>query len=304
MKKLLLMIGLSLTLFTACGSQGNRGTQTAQDTIITPSPTDAVSSLAPTASAPGGSQTAGIVNSAYISEDKAKEIAFTHAAVQEANVSLLRVHFEYDDMRAIYEVDFYSGTAEYDYDIDAITGDILGFDVDQEFYQGAPAQIPTTDSNSGSTQNTVGANTGNTTVANAGNTAGTDTGNTTGADTGNTAGANVGNTTGADTGNTAGANTGNTAGANTGNTAGNNVVSAPGGNTGNYDVISAADAENVALNHAGLSSANVSFLRSHLDRDDGRTLYEVSFYYNMMEYEYDIDAITGNILSFDQDYDD
>src|SRR5699024_11074682 len=49
--------------------------------------------------------------------------------------------------------------------------------------------------------------------------------------------------------------------------------------------------------------SQVSFIRSHLDWDDGRQVYEVEFYNtsNYTEYDYEIDASTGTILSYDHD---
>ena len=38
-----------------------------------------------------------------------------------------------------------------------------------------------------------------------------------------------------------------------------------------------------------------------MDRDDGRWVYEVEFYYGSKEYDYDIDALTGDIRSRDYD---
>jgi uncharacterized membrane protein YkoI len=194
-----------------------------------------------------GTQPDGTTTETYITEEKAKEIAFTHAAVTQDNVSLLRVNFDFDDWKAVYEVDFYSGNMEYDYDIDAITGDILGYDADQERFIGAISQTGNTSADAQSQTSQAAA----------------------------PAAASAA------------------------------PAQAPAANasSSNNSFISSTDAENAALSHAGVTGADVSFLRSHLDRDDGRTLYEVSFYYNYMEYEYDIDALTGNILSFDQDYD-
>lgn len=71
--------------------------------------------------------------SAYIGEDKAKEIAFTHAGVAEEDITGLRVKLDYDDGRTEYEIEFLEGTKEYDYDIDAITGTIVSFDYDIEY---------------------------------------------------------------------------------------------------------------------------------------------------------------------------
>lgn len=71
--------------------------------------------------------------SAYIGEDKAKEIAFTHAGVAEEDITGLRIKLDYDDGHTEYEIEFLEGTKEYDYDIDAITGTIVSFDYDIEY---------------------------------------------------------------------------------------------------------------------------------------------------------------------------
>ncbi len=64
-------------------------------------------------------------------------------------------------------------------------------------------------------------------------------------------------------------------------------------------------AKSIALSHAGKKEADVKFVRTELDRDDGRTVYEVEFYdSNNMEYDYDIDAYSGDVVSFDYDAED
>lgn len=66
-----------------------------------------------------------------IGEEKAKELALSHAGLTEEQARSVRVKRDYDDGRSIYEVEFYGeGTDEYDYEIDAITGQILAFDSD------------------------------------------------------------------------------------------------------------------------------------------------------------------------------
>ena len=45
---------------------------------------------------------------------------------------------DYDDGRAEYEVEFWAGNTEYDYEIDATNGTILSYDHDAEYY--APSQ--------------------------------------------------------------------------------------------------------------------------------------------------------------------
>ncbi len=68
--------------------------------------------------------------------------------------------------------------------------------------------------------------------------------------------------------------------------------------------ISAEEAKAIALQHAGLSAGEVTGLRAKLDRDDGVPEYEVEFRQGRLEFEYDIHAETGAILSWDKDYDD
>ena len=61
-------------------------------------------------------------------------------------------------------------------------------------------------------------------------------------------------------------------------------------------------ARQIALDHAGLSASQVTFLKSRLDYDDGRQVYDVEFYSSdYTEYDYEIDAATGDILSYDSD---
>ena len=61
-------------------------------------------------------------------------------------------------------------------------------------------------------------------------------------------------------------------------------------------------ARQIAPDHAGLSASQVTFLKSRLDYDDGRQVYDVEFYSSdYTEYDYEIDAATGDILSYDSD---
>ena len=65
--------------------------------------------------------------------------------------------------------------------------------------------------------------------------------------------------------------------------------------------LSQEEAKKTALSHAGMDESAVQFVRSDLELDDGRLQYEVVFYSGEKEYEYEIDAHTGEILSFEQD---
>ena len=61
-------------------------------------------------------------------------------------------------------------------------------------------------------------------------------------------------------------------------------------------------AREIALENAGLSADQVTFIKSKLDYDDGRRVYDVEFYTSdYKEYDYEIDADTGEIYSYDYD---
>lgn len=68
--------------------------------------------------------------------------------------------------------------------------------------------------------------------------------------------------------------------------------------------IDPSKAKSIALAHAGLTEAQVKGLRAEFDRDDGRPEYDVEFRVGNMEYEYEIHAETGKILSWDKEIDD
>ena len=156
----------------------------------------------------GGAANAG----SYLGAAKAREIALNHAGISASQATFVRSQFEYDDGRAVYDVDFWSGNKEYDYEIDARSGTIVSYDFDIEGY---------TPASSGSTQSSAD--------------------------------------------------------------------------------IGAEKAKTIALNHAGVSASNAVFLHAKLDYDDGRRTYEVEFYSGSKGYDYEIDAATGEILSYDFD---
>ncbi len=71
--------------------------------------------------------------------------------------------------------------------------------------------------------------------------------------------------------------------------------------------IGVSKAKSIALNHAKQRmtiNRSVNYTKARLTRDDGRMEYEIEFYYNGVEFEYEIDAKTGRILDWDMDYDD
>lgn len=66
----------------------------------------------------------------YITAARAREIALADAGVKAADAVFLKTRLDWDDGRAEYDVEFYSGYTEYDYEIDALTGAIRDKDLD------------------------------------------------------------------------------------------------------------------------------------------------------------------------------
>lgn len=65
--------------------------------------------------------------------------------------------------------------------------------------------------------------------------------------------------------------------------------------------IGLAKAKSIALNDAGLQEKNVSFVKAKIDFDNGMKVYDVEFYSNGKEYDYEIHAVSGRILEKDMD---
>ena len=149
--------------------------------------------------------------SADITADRAREIALADAGLTEADTQYLRTKADYDDGRSVYEVEFYADGTEYDYEISAADGTILSKDYDAEGYTPSTA--------SGSSAGDIGAD----------------------------------------------------------------------------------RATEIALADAGLTEADTQYLRTKADYDDGRSVYEVEFYADGTEYDYEIAAADGAILSKDYD---
>ena len=155
--------------------------------------------------------------------EKANEIAISHAGLSSGSVSFVKAKIDHEDGVKVYDIEFYSGNVEYDYEINAATGTIVSFDQDIENYE-IPTQpaAPTQAQSAAPTQ----------------------------------------------------------------------VAS----------VISVDKAKQIALSHAGVSGA--SFKKVKLDTDDGVRVYEIEFKVGNVEYDYDIDASSGAIISSSSEIDD
>lgn len=151
----------------------------------------------------GQQPSGGQSTSTGITEDEAKAIALQDAGVSSSDVVFIRVERDRDDGRSVYDLEFYAGNTEYDYEIDSTTGKIVSADFDIESYT-----IP----------------------------------------------------------------------------------------SGNGTILSVEEARNLVL--AKVPGASAEDVRISLDRDDGRQTYEGELYYNQMEYEFEMDAATGNFIEW------
>ena len=68
----------------------------------------------------------------YIGAERAKQIAFNRAGISASQAEELEVELESEDGRMVYTVEFKAGGYEYDVEIDALTGEILDYDVERD----------------------------------------------------------------------------------------------------------------------------------------------------------------------------
>lgn len=125
-KRTLLLTTLSVLTITFAGC----GSATPNSTTKIPNNTSSnqMEAASPTENN-GAAQTDSKNN---ISEDEAKTIALSDAGVKESDLTNIRITQDQDDGVSVYDVEFYIGNKEYDYEIDASNGTIRSQDTDIE----------------------------------------------------------------------------------------------------------------------------------------------------------------------------
>ena len=237
----------------------------------------------------------GTTSSSYISAARAEEVALKHAGLSGGEVYFVKSELEHDDGRVIYEIEFYSkDNNEYDYEIDAVNGDILSFDRDAENYNGKAPNSSSpyigTDKAKEIALNHAGLSSGEVYFVKS------------------------------ELEHDDGRVIYEIEFYSKDNNEYDYEIDAVNGDILSFDrdaenyngkapnssspYIGTDKAKEIALNHAGLSINDVSFIKAELDRDDGRVEYELEFRKGRTEYEYTIDASSGKILSAEQDIDD
>lgn len=81
----------------------------------------------------------------------------------------------------------------------------------------------------------------------------------------------------------------------------NNSTATSSVSTSTGTAVDEAKAKSIALNDAGVKEADTAYLKVKLDYDDGVKVYDVEFYAGGTEYDYEINAATGEIRSMDHD---
>lgn len=72
----------------------------------------------------------------------------------------------------------------------------------------------------------------------------------------------------------------------------------------NEDVMTLDEAKQIALDDAKVNAEDAKFDDQELDEEDEDLLFELEFYVNGYEYEYDVHAITGEIVKSERDHDE
>ena len=236
-------------------------------------------------------------DSAYIGAEKAKGIALEHAGVSESEATVEKIKFDYEDGRMVYEVEFYTADTEYEYDVDALTGALVKYESEQRRTAGASGGGSSAAAGyigeaaaKAAALKDAGVKESDTTYCNShleyddGRAEHYDVEFMVG-DTryeyeiGLTDGAVLSRET---------ERYQQTSGSGSSSTGGSTSAD-----------IGQAGAKEAALKAAGVSESQASGVKVEKDEDDGKYHYDVEFWVDTTEYDYEVDAATGAILAQD-----
>ena len=269
----------------------------------------------------GGGAAAYAINIAEknsIGEDKALEIALADAGVIKEEASRQRAHLSLEDGILVYDVEFNVNTAEFDYELKASDGAIIKKDIDGEYY-GNTEPAPETSNMTTSQQNN-----NQTTAASAQST--TQPENAISLDKAKAIALEHAKVNSNDAAFTkAGQDYDNgvfqyeidfTANgykydyeigadgtvlswsADKIKSTKNTTSKVSSAKTENSQYIGEEKAKSTALSHSKVKESNATFTKVKLERDDGRWIYDIEFVVSQTEYDYEVDALNGNILKY------
>lgn len=246
--------------------------------------------------------------SAYIGLEAAKEAALKHAGVSASDATFVEAEYDYDDGRMVYEVEFHVKGTEYDYEIDAQTGEVVKYKTEQNGTNTGSSSVNTSSFIGESAAKAAalkhaGVSESSTKYCNA----------WLEYDDGRAECYEVefmaGNTryeykialTSATVLESERESYGGSG--SSGQSTGQSGSQTSGGSGTSSTDIGAEKAKSIALNHAGISASQTSEMKVEQDWDDGVLEYEVEFKAGGMEYEYTIHGGTGQILKYESDRD-
>ena len=228
----------------------------------------AITALIAIAAIGGGTAYAGssAARNKLLDETEAETFAILDAGVEEEEVTGLRTVRKKSDGQEIYEIIFYAGGYQYEYDIHAENGTILDMEMEAVPKKGQTAENKTPEQQGQTAENETpeqGKMAANETPEQE-HTAENETPEQ------------------------------------------QDAVTQPETRTGESKsaYITVDQAKKIALDHAGLSEQEVRFTSSKFEDDKEEKEFEIEFYVGNVEYEYDIDAVTGRILDFSKEVDD
>lgn len=226
--------------------------------------------------------------------DRAKVIALEHAGFAAKEVKFVEAKRDREDGRLVYEIEFYAENLEYDYEIDAESGEILEYDYDAEHYsvKEASGQDIGLEQAKAAALKHAGLKETEVTFEKAKRSR----------EDGllvydiefYTEEAEYDYEIDLETGKVLEFD----------REIERNSSAAAAQNPSDGSVIGEAKAKEAALKHAGLKESQIRRYQCELEWDDGRQVYEIEFKSGGMEYEYEIGAADGKVLSFEQEDDD
>ena len=249
----------------------------------------------------------------YIGEEKAKTVALERAGVTESELLLYKIGMDTHNGTMVYDVEFTTYSYEFDCDVNAKTGEIVKFE--KEYNGGAPAVSAQPDTAQPNTNQTAGEITVEEAKTIALEHAGVKAADAT----------FIQAKRDYDNGRSVYEIEFVVASGNGYLEYDYDIATADGSIVSfDYDIegyaapvtaqpaatqatngITVEKAKTIALNHAGLTAGAVTFVKAKQDYDDGRLVYEIEFVTTSgngyLEYDYEIDAATGSILSYDYD---
>lgn len=230
-----------------------------------------------------------------IGEQQALDKALADAGLTEADITLLQISLDTDDMLRLYEIEFYTATAEYDYDVDAVSGTVCGTSIEYfaENETVRPGQQPANPETVASAQGISREKARSIALSDASLSAADMTFTKTKLDRED--GMLVYEIEFV----TAAAEYEYEIDAVTGAIRERSIETRATAQPAASSYIGVDQAKSIALKHAGLSAAEVSFTKAKLEKDDGLRKYEIEFIKGSTEYEYEIDAATGSVLEYD-----